>query len=459
MLSTRREDRRDMFALIDCNSFFCSVEKVFHPGLNGKPVVVLSSNDGCIVALTPEAKAVGLHRGDPVFKVRNIIVGNKVHVFSTNMMLYAAMSKRIVSIMRESISHVEQYSIDESFCDLQGYERYFDLVEMMRSLRDKILLYTDIPVSVGIAPTKTLAKMGSKFAKQYSGYKGVCMIDTDEKRRKALELFPLGDVWGIGRQTLAKLEYSGIHTPLQFADMSESWVRSRLTKPGVQTWLELNGHPCIDTAELQHKKTICTSRSFGEMISSLDSMKASVATFVSSCANKLRGQVSVAKSVTVFIASNRFREDLPQYGNSATVNLIVATSDTLELTRAAMQALQSIWRKGIMYKRSGVIVSDIQPAASIEGNLFDPIQNRPERARLMSEIDKINLRYGLKTIQMAVEGDDKQAWKTKCNHRSGNYLTDADELLTISSDKASAPNRSSSEETILQKSQNLLTDD
>ncbi len=422
-----------MFALVDCNSFFCSVEKVFHPGLKGKPVVVLSSNDGCIVALTPEAKAAGLRRGDPIFKVKDIVMHNKVHVFSTNMMLYAAMSKRIVSIMRGSVSHVEQYSIDESFCDLRGYGQHFDLVDMMRKLKDKILLYTDVPVSVGIAPTKTLAKIGSKFAKQYPGYRGVCMIDTDVKRRKALSLFPLADVWGIGRQTLAKLEYYGIRTPLEFADKSESWVRSRLAKPGVQTWLELNGQPCIDTAEVACKKTICTSRSFGGMVSDFDSLKASIVTFAGSCANKLRGQESGAGSVTVFIASNRFREDLSQYANSATVTLPVASSDTMEITKAAVQALRSIWREGILYKRSGVIVSDIRTNQSIGGDLFDPIRNRPERARLMREIDEINRRYGLKTIQLAAEGGDKQTWKVKCDHRSGNYLTDIRELMTIKS--------------------------
>ncbi len=420
-----------MYALVDCNSFFCSVEKVFHPGLRGKPVVVLSSNDGCIVALTPEAKALGLRRGDPLFKVKDIVVRGNVHVFSTNMMLYAAMSKRIVGIMRESVCHVEQYSIDESFCDLHGYEEHFDLVEMMRGLKDKILLYTDVPVSVGIAPTKTLAKMGSKFAKQYRGYQGVCMIDTDEKRRKALSLFPLDDVWGIGRQTLAKLRCHGILTPLDFADRSESWVRSHLTKPGLQTWMELNGHPCVDTAEVLRKKTICTSRSFGEMVSDFDSLKASIATFASSCAGKLRGQASGAGSVTVFIASNRFREDLPQYADSATVQLLVPTSDTMEITDAAIRALRTIWREGIRYKRSGVIVSDILPNDRIVGNLFDPIRNRPERARLMRTIDDLNHRYGLKTVQMAAEGDDNQAWKVKCDHRSGNYLTDADELLTV----------------------------
>ncbi len=420
-----------MFALIDCNSFFCSVEKVFHPGLNGKPVVVLSSNDGCIVALTPEAKAIGLHRGDPIFKVKDIVERNHVHVFSTNMMLYAAMSKRIVNIMRESVGHVEQYSIDESFCDLRGYDTHFDLVGMMRQLKDKILLYTDVPVSVGIAPTKTLAKMGSKFAKQYRGYQGVCMIDTDEKRRKALSLFPLDDVWGIGRQTLAKLEYYGVNTPLDFADKSASWVRSHFTKPGVQTWMELNGEPCIDTSEVVRKKTICTSRSFGEMVGDLEALKSAVATFAGSCANKLRGEGSGARSVTVFVCSNRFREDLAQYGNAASVSLATPTSDTMEITQAALAILAHIYKKGIMYKKAGVIVGDIVAMSPFQADLFDPIQNRPQRARLMRAMDELNHRYGLKTLRLAVEGEDKQRWKVKSGHRSPNYLTNINEVLTI----------------------------
>ena len=216
-----------MFALVDCNSFFCSVEKVFHPGLSGKPVCVLSNNDGCIVALTPEAKTLGLHRDDPIFKVKDIVEHNGVSVFSTNMTLYAAMSKRVTNILRKSIAHVENYSIDESFCDLYGYDRHFNLEKFMRDIVCKIKIWTDIPVSAGIAPSRTLAKMGSKFAKKYVGYRSVCMIDTDEKRRKALALFPLSDVWGIGRGTLVKLEYYDIHTPLEFADKKESWVRSR----------------------------------------------------------------------------------------------------------------------------------------------------------------------------------------------------------------------------------------
>ena len=420
-----------MYALVDCNSFFCSVEKVFHPGLEGKPVVVLSSNDGIIVALTPEAKAVGLHRGDRAFEVRKTMEKYGVEVFSTNMMLYAAMSRRVTNIIRKSVARVENYSIDESFCDLRGYERHYDLTEMMRDLRERIRLWTDIPVSIGIAPTRTLAKMGSKFAKQYKGYRGVCQIDTDVKRRKALELFDLADIWGIGRQTYSKLCSCGIRTPLEFADRSEAWVRSRLSKPGVQTWLELNGTSCIDTAEVLRNKTICTSRSFGKMISDLDSLSASVASFAASSANKLRAQKSSAGAVTVFICSNRFREDLPQYANGATVPLLNPTSDTLEITEAALTALRGIYRKGILYKKSGVVLSGITPDECVLTDLFDPVRNRAERSRLMEGIDGINRRYGVKTLRLAVEGAADQDWKSLSEHRSSNFLTDIDELLTI----------------------------
>lgn len=420
-----------MFALVDCNSFFCSVEKVFHPGLEGKPVVVLSSNDGCIVALTPEAKTLGLKRGDPIFKVRDIIRSGGVTIFSSNMQLYAAMSKRVVAILRKSLSHVEQYSIDESFCDLSGYEKFHNLAELMRNTANKIKLWTDIPVSVGIAPTKTLAKVANKFAKQHKGYHGVCAIDNEEKRRKALKLLSLSDIWGIGRRTLAKLQCLGIRTPLEFADKSESWVRSHFNKPSVQTWFELNGKPCIDTTEVVRNQTICTSRSFGQMVSDLPSIKASVATFASSCANKLRGQHAGAKSVTVFMYSNRFREDLPQYGNSATYTFITSTSDTLEITQAALALAEQLYRPGILYKKAGVIVGDIIDTSIVQMEIFDPIPNRKERSELMKVIDNLNHRYGLKTIRLMAEGEQQQSWKVKCEHRSQNYLTDINEILTI----------------------------
>ncbi len=420
-----------MIALVDCNSFFCSVEKVFHPGLNNKPVCVLSNNDGCIVALTPEAKALGLHRGDPIFKVRSIVDANDVTVFSTNMQLYAAMSDRIIKILRKSFVRVERYSIDEAFVYLDGYEKYHDLETLMREAAEKIKLYTDVPVSVGIAPSKTMAKICSKFAKQYKGYRGVCLIDTDEKRRKALELFDLADVWGIGRQTLEKLHYFGVNSPLEFADKTESWVKARFNKPTYQTWLELNGVPCIDTTEIIRNKSICTSRSFGEMVSDLPALKASVASFASSCANKLRGQHSAAKTVTVFISSNRFREDLQQYKNIATTTFITPTSDTIEITNAALNILEKIFVPGIKYKKSGVIVGDIVATSVVQQDLFDDIQNRKVRLSLMDAIDNINHKYGPKTIQLSVEGEKKQAWKVKSEFRSPNFLTDFNDILTI----------------------------
>lgn len=420
-----------MFALVDCNSFFCSVEKVFHPGLDGRPVCVLSSNDGCIVALTPEAKAVGLHRGDPIFKMKDIVEKHQVILFSTNMPLYAAMSRRVTSILRLSVHHVENYSIDESFCDLKSFGEHFDLTKLMREVRQRIKLWTDIPVSIGIAPSKTLAKMGSKFAKQYQGYRGVCMIDTEEKRRKALEIFALSDVWGIGRRTLEVLNYYGVHTPLQFADKKESWVRAHFHQPGVQTWMELNGIPCIDTSEVIRNQNICTSRSFGDMVSDLPSLKASVASFASSCANKLRGQQSLCQSVTVFVSSNSFRTDLPQYGNAATVLLATPTADTLEINKAAMQCLESVYLPGIMYKKSGVLLGKISPAYPVQMELFNSPVRRMRRENLMHALDDINQRYGAKTLHLAVEDCGHQPWHVKCEHRSPNYLTDINEILTI----------------------------
>ena len=420
-----------MFALVDCNSFFCSVEKVFHPGLDGRPVCVLSSNDGCIVALTPEAKAVGLHRGDPIFKMKDIVEKHQVILFSTNMPLYAAMSRRVTSILRLSVHHVENYSIDESFCDLKSFGEHFDLTRLMREVRQRIKLWTDIPVSIGIAPSKTLAKMGSKFAKQYQGYRGVCMIDTEEKRRKALEIFALSDVWGIGRRTLEVLNYYGVHTPLQVADKKESWVRAHFHQPGVQTWMELNGIPCIDTSEVIRNQNICTSRSFGDMVSDLPSLKASVASFASSCANKLRGQQSLCQSVTVFVSSNSFRTDLPQYGNAATVLLATPTADTLEINKAAMQCLESVYLPGIMYKKSGVLLGKISPAYPAQMELFNSPVRRMRRENLMHALDDINQRYGAKTLHLAVEDCGHQPWHVKCEHRSPNYLTDINEILTI----------------------------
>lgn len=419
-----------MIALADCNTFFASVERVFHAGLKGRPVCVLSSNDGNIVAMTAEAKALGLKRGDPFFKVKEIIEKNNVAVFSGNLVLYAAMSKRVQSIMRRTVERTECYSIDEQFLYLDGYEKHYDLVELMRGMIKQIALWTDIPVSVGIAKTKTLAKVASKFAKQYKGYGGVCMIDTDEKRRKALSLFDLADIWGIGPKTFAKLTRLGVTTPLQLADKPEEWVKRYFHRPCYQTWLELNGFPCIDTSEILRRQTITTSRSFGKMISSKDELKASVASFAASCCSTLRADDSAAMSVSVFACSNRFREDLPQYWNIATQRLPIPSADTLEITAEAMKLVDKIYRPGIMFKKSGVILSDIVPGC-FHHILFDYVEKREERVILSQTIDKINHKYGLRSVGLAVAGDQNEQWKTKKEHLTPNYLTDIDQILTV----------------------------
>lgn len=420
-----------MIALVDCNSFFCSVEKVFHPGLEGKPMCVLSSNDGCIIALTPEAKRIGLHRGDPLFKVRNIVEQHQVTIFSTNMQLYAAMSRRVNNILRAAVPHTEMYSIDESFLYLDGLGTYYNPEEYMRNLSEKVKLYTDIPVSIGIAPTKTLAKLGSKFAKLYSGYRGVCMIDCEDKRRKALARAELNEVWGIGKHTLQKLYSLGIESPLQLADKKESWVRNYFTKPVIQTWKELNGISCIDTHEVAHRQSICTSRSFGRRVTDYDSLRASVAHFAAGCANKLRGQHSLAGAVSVFVSTSRFRQDQPQYSDEQTTLLPIPSCDTAEITQAALQALRHIYRKDICYKKAGVVLSNISNGACFQQHLFDPVRNRAQRIELMRQIDTLNRRFGLKKVHLAIEDCPTQEWHPQSAYRSGNYLSDLDGILTI----------------------------
>lgn len=419
-----------MIALADCNTFFASVERVFHAGLRGKPVCVLSSNDGNIVALTSEAKALGIRRGAPFFQVKDVIEKNNVAVFSGNIMLYEAMSKRVQSIMRKTVERTENYSIDEQFLYLDGYENNYDLVKLMRGMVRQIALWTDIPVSVGIARTKTLAKVASKFAKKYRGYESVCMIDTEEKRRKALSMFELADIWGIGARSFAKLQALGITTPLQFADKPGDWVLRQFHKPGYQTWLELNGHPCIDTSEIIRRQTISTSRSFGKMISDAEQLRASVATFAASCCNTLRAQESAAGSVSVFACSNRFREDLQQYSNIATMRLDSPSSDTLEITEAAIRLADRIYRPGIQFKKSGVILSDIIPGLT-HHILFDPIPKRDERAELSTAIDRMNRKYGLKAVGLAVAGYGNADWKNRKEHLTPNYLTDIDQIMTV----------------------------
>lgn len=371
-----------MFALVDCNNFYCSCERVFNPALRTSPVVVLSNNDGCIIARSNEAKAMGIAMGTPFYQVKDMLERNKVAVFSSNYTLYGDMSRRVMMLLSEFAPDVSQYSIDEAFVDLSG----FGSGDMLREYGMKIVRAigkgTGIPVTMGIAPTRTLAKVASKYGKRFKGYHGVCLIDTDDKRIKALQGLDVADVWGIGRRSVSKLNYYGVHTAYDLVQRSESWVRKMLTISGVRTWRELHGESCIDIEELPQKKSICTSRSFAdEGLSELGHLEEAVANFASSCSRKLKQQHSCCGAVTVFAYTSRFRTDVPRRAINHTSVMTVPTNDLRELVSTAVDALRSQWPADTCrFKKAGVMVWDICPDTAVQTYLLIrlTVQSRPD---------------------------------------------------------------------------------
>lgn len=413
-----------MFGLMDCNNFYASCERVFNPDLNGRPVVVLSNNDGCVIARSNEAKALGIKMGAPTYQIKELVSTHNVAVFSSNYTLYGDMSGRVMTILAEQVPEIEVYSIDEAFVNLSGIK---SLQKLGTSIVTKITKGTGIPVSLGIAPTKTLAKMANKFAKKYPAYKRVCIIDTEEKRIKALKLFQIGDVWGIGRRLASKLEKQGIETAYDFTQLSCSWVRKNMSVVGERTWKELQGESCINMEDVAPaKKQICTSRSFGKMITDFDTLSEAVSTYASTCASKLREQRSYAASLMVFIHTNNFREELPQYWKNIVVKLPVPTADTAEIAKYALVGLKSIFMEGYQYKKAGVIIMEITEGAQL--SLFDNI-DRKKRDRLMEAIDEINGEHSNK-VKLAVQGTGME-WKLKQELLSKHYTTDINEIMTI----------------------------
>lgn len=392
-----------MVGLVDCDSFFCSCERVFRPDLAGRPIVVLSNNDGCVVARSREVKALGIPDCIPYYRLVEQYPDSGIVAFSSNYALYGDMSARVMAILRENVPEVMQYSIDEAFLDLHGMDR-MDLKKWGEELCRKVLISTGMPVSLGIASTKTLAKMASKFAKKYPGYNKCCLIGDESQREKALKLFPVRDVWGIGRRMTRRMEYLGIQTAYDFTERSRCWVRSRFHVTGERTWAELRGESVIDMDGLDHaeKDTILTSRSFPGMITDLGELRSHVANHAARCAMKLRRQRSVCSLVTVFIHSNRFRDDLEQYDRSASYSFLTATDTTTEIVAASLGILESIFRKGIYYKRAGVMVSGISPASAVQTDLFtfDPEQ-RKKFQDVSRTLDTINSRIGADTIVLA----------------------------------------------------------
>lgn len=392
-----------MVGLVDCDSFFCSCERVFRPDLAGRPIVVLSNNDGCVVARSREVKALGIPDCIPYYRLVEEYPDSGIVAFSSNYALYGDMSARVMAILRENVPEVMQYSIDEAFLDLRGMDR-MNLKKWGEELCRKVLVSTGMPVSLGIASTKTLAKMASKFAKKYPGYNKCCLIGDESQREKALKLFPVRDVWGIGRRMTRRMEYLGIRTAYDFTERSRYWVRSRFHVTGERTWAELRGESVIDMDGLDHaeKDSILTSRSFPGMITDLGELRSHVANHAARCAMKLRRQRSVCSLVTVFIHSNRFRDDLEQYDRSASYSFLTATDTTTEIVAAALGILESIFQKGIYYKRAGVMVAGISPASAVQTDLFtfDPEQ-RKKFQDVSRTLDTINSRIGADTIVLA----------------------------------------------------------
>ena len=422
----------ELFGLADCNNFYCSCERVFHPDLIGKPVVVLSNNDGCVIARSEESKALGIKMGDVFYQVKDKLEQNDVAVFSSNYNLYGDMSRRVMSLLSQYSPKIDVYSIDEAFLDLGGMGTSGQLTDYCRKMVYHIGKGTGIPISLGIAPTKTLAKMASNFAKKHKGYEGVCLIDTDEKREKALKLFPVEDVWGIGYRSVDKLAYHGIKTAWDLTQKNESWIRRFLTVTGVRTWKELRGESCISIEEVPHKKSICMSRSFAEQgLNRLADVEEAIANFAAQCARKLRGQHTVCNSITIFAHTSRFREDLPQSCIYQTAQLQVPSNNHQELVSTAVKMLRSDWKEGdsYYYKKAGVIVTNITEDGSVQGSLFDTV-DREKQSLLSKIVDEINLRNGRDTVRIAVQGYDNN-WHIKNEYISRQYTTNIKDIIVV----------------------------
>ena len=435
-----------MYALADCNNFFVSCERVFRPDLWDKPVLVLSGNDGCVVSRSNEVKALGIKMGVPLYQIRDLVEKHHIACFSSNFSLYGDLSARVMSLLRKHTTRFEQYSIDEGFITLDHVPPA-ERKTYCENLVHEIYQGTGIPVSMGIAPSKTLCKVASKYAKKFPGYNGACMIDTDEKRLKALAKFEVGDVWGVGRQTAAKLAALGISTALQFAEMSESRVQSLLHKPGLLTWRELHGIDCIDTSEMVSKQSITTSRTFAYPITTLPLMEQQLANFCDTCARKLRMQKSLCAQLIVFAHTSRFRTDIEQCQIVQTVNLSIPTSDTRELLSYMLNAFRPYFREGVQFKKAGVIFSRIVPEGSVVADLFDE-RDRTRDAALQRTIDKIRDKAGRNAILLATQlpnlsrsignlpqstGTSKEqaAQVYKSEHQSPCYTTELSQVLTI----------------------------
>ena len=414
--------------LIDCNNFYVSCERVFQPKLRRRPVVVLSNNDGCVIARSNEAKALGLKMGTPLFKVQDLVDDHNVAVYSSNYALYGDMSHRVMEALQEFTPEVEVYSIDEAFMSLDDDDQPFHARGV--NIREKVLKWTGIPVSVGIGQTKTLANVANHLAKKEAGRQGVLDLMPLDTQTEALEQTPVNEVWGVGPAYSKLLKAAGITTARKLRDADRRWIRQRLTIVGARIVEELRGISCLPLEQCpQQKKSITCSRSFGLPVESLEELREAVTVYLSRAAERLRRGKLAAGVVTVFINTNRFSAE-PQYGNAATSELAYSTDSTKELLEWALKGLEQIYRPGYRYKKAGVMLNQLTPRDQLSRRFFgDTAFERSHR--VMKAVDEINRRHGRDTVRFGAAPAATGRWQTKCLRRSQNYTTSLKEVLAI----------------------------
>lgn len=417
-----------MIGLVDCNNFYCSCERAFNPKLHREPVVVLSNNDGCIISRSQEAKDLGIQMGEPLFKVKELLEANNVAVYSSNYTLYGDMSRRVMSLFHDFTPNVEIYSIDEAFLDFSNFYNV-DLHQHAWQLKNHVFQCTDIPVSVGVAATKTLAKIANRISKKSSKANGVLVLNNPYYLEAALKQVPVEDVWGIGGQYAALLHRHNIHTAYTLSQVRDAWAKKHLSIVGLRLVQELRGEPCLDLElEPPAKKGICTSKSFGVPVTDFGEVKEALATYTARCAEKLRKQQSAARLLTVFITTNQYAQG-PQLYDSRTVRLPMATNSELEMIQYALLALQAIYRKGYTYKKTGLIVSEIVPQQTVQFDLFDTL-NRDKHVKLMAAKDALKVKMGRHVVNSAALGTQKR-WTFKRAMLSPCYTTRMSDILEV----------------------------
>lgn len=415
-----------MIALIDCNNFYCSCERVFQPALIGKPLIVLSNNDGCAIARSEEAKALGIKMGTPAFMIDDFIRKHNVQVRSSNYALYAEMSDRVMEVIQRFVPRCEVYSIDETFGDLRGIN-VSTLAALGKKIRQAVFEETGIPVSIGMAPSKTLAKMANRYVKKKMPHIGVHIAVEPSAVDAMLQCTDVADVWGIGPQYAIFLKKHGFHSAQQLAQAPEEWVRRNMSVVGQRTLNELKGIPCIKWEEKkQPRKNICTSRSFGKLVTTKKEVAQALAKFTAACGEKLRKDGSCARKLHVFIQTNPHRAEDPQYYQSITLQLPRPTNSSHELLHYATQALNTIYRQGYKYQKAGVLAMDLVPEATVQLALFDG-RNTAREQQLMKVLDQLNRAFGREMIRYAAQGYE-QTWALRQEHLSERFISRIDQI-------------------------------